>query len=288
MSTQIKALTGFNFQNFIKELFFYKYGSADFKPLRPVKDLGNDGVITIEGEKLIIACYGYQTYDKTDSSKKIQEDYQKYMEHWSKDYPKWIFIVNQPLAPEQIKDIAKLKDGSDVDIYGLDQLLHIIFEEISKAKLRKLAKYLRVDETYISNDYFGEILEGLLNDSLLNSQETIKYKPSTFITDKIELNYTGDDIDIAKREFELVSESLMEIQNLIANYEDNEIKAIKLKIINDYQRTTGTFKARINQLTDIYQSKYASEKDDDSLLYIRAILLYHFEQCLIGKRTKEE
>ncbi|MGB4774832.1 MAG: hypothetical protein WBP45_06655, partial [Daejeonella sp.] len=71
-------------------------------------------------------------------------------------------------------------------------------------------------------------------------------------------------------------------------YEDDDIDKIKHKVIYDYLQTNGTFKVRLNSLTNLYMAKYSVDGDDEYIFYVRAILVYIFEQCLIGLKTDTE
>jgi hypothetical protein len=63
---------------------------------------------------------------------------------------------------------------------------------------------------------------------------------------------------------------------------------LKFKIITDFNKQKGTFKEQLENLTDLYYNKYSSGSDDEFFMYIRGILVYCFEQCILGKKTKEE
>ncbi len=73
---------------------------------------------------------------------------------------------------------------------------------------------------------------------------------------------------------------------LIRAYDDEEKKRIKAKILRDHNKYSGDFKTRLQSQTEAYLEKNAgSEVDDDYEYFIRAVLLYHFEQCLLGKKA---
>ena len=69
---------------------------------------------------------------------------------------------------------------------------------------------------------------------------------------------------------------------------DEDFEKLKHRIKYDYTNKSGDFKTRLQQLTEKYLGKYSSENDDDYLYYIRAVLIYLFEQCLIGNKIKGE
>ncbi len=283
LRTQIGALGGFPFEDFVRDLFLLRYGPENFTPMRNVRDKGCDGLFN--NERRIIACYGPRAYDKNDFEKKADDDFSSYSTHWESKYEKWGMVVNHMLSPDQPLKVESLKERST--IMGSEQLVHIIHDELSSAKRRKIARFLRVDEEYISSDYFKQIIEDLLENAEAGDQE-IPYERPTYIGEKIEINFDADDIDSAMNEYELSISGFGTVKNLIGSYEDSEITRLKRRIINDYQRCSGSLKDRLTQMTDLYLGKYSDGDDDEYREHIRTILLYHFEQCLIGKKTAGE
>lgn len=278
---QIKSLMGFQFEEFVKELFLLKYGAIDFIPTRPVRDKGCDGLIKSEG--IVIACYAPEQYDKNEFVKKADSDFEQYEKHWENNYPKWRVIVNHELSPDQTQKVISLKGTSE--LLGLSQIINIV-EDLNAYQRRKLAQYLNIENEFFSQDYISEVLEDLFKDTQ-TSDQSVPYSKPTYIEEKVKLNYGQEDIDSALAEYETLYEYFILIRDLIQAYDDGEKDRIKLRIINDYQSKNGSFKDKLNQITELYLAKYSHENDDDYLFYIRAILLYHFEQCLIGIKTSE-
>ena len=289
---QIKSLRGFDFQHFVRELYLLKYGEHGFTVLRDQKDKGCDGII--EEEKRIIACYGPQEIIDTKKRHKefdikVEGDYGEFERNWRSKYPNWSFIVNHEIDPYYDAKIKALNAGAR--IIGLTQLMSII-ENLKNFQRRKIGKYLNIEDEYLISDYIGEILEDLLKEDDVNDEE-ILYKPKSLIeiTNKIEINFDTSEIEDAKNEYGLFLEDgiLMEIASILYGYEDKEISKIKRRIIHNYDSNpNGNFKSRLNTMTNYYLVKYSNDNDDDYFFYIRAILIYFFEQCLIGKKTKTE
>ncbi|MCY4298835.1 MAG: hypothetical protein OXC61_06005 [Flavobacteriaceae bacterium] len=50
----IETKIGFEFEEFIDELFLLKYGSENYIPIRSNKDKGNDGTVLIEKKYWIV------------------------------------------------------------------------------------------------------------------------------------------------------------------------------------------------------------------------------------------
>jgi hypothetical protein len=284
---QIKALQGFDFQDFIIELFLQKYGAKGFTVLRQKKDKGCDGIIN--AEKQVIACYGPVSNNQNKFDQKVNEDFEDYQNNWQSSFPNWMFIVNQDVTPLQVSKIKSLK--SDAPLLGIKQIISIIYE-LKNHQRRKIADYLNIEQSFLASDYLGDVLEDLLMGSEVTT-ESIKYDKigRIYIEDKIVINYSESEVEDAVNEYVLLAESgsLKDVSDLLSAYEDEEISRLKHKILIDYASTNGTFKERLNQLSKFYTVKYASENDDDYLHYIRAVLIYLFEQCLIGrKKTSAE
>lgn len=277
---QIKSLKGFNFQDFVSELFLLKFGERDFIPPRKVKDKGCDGIIS--SERRVVSCYAPEINNQREFLKKVNDDFNLYKKNWEKDYPNWMFITNLEVNPDQVKKINELK--KDTQFIGIKNIIALI-EDLYSFQRKKLGKYLKIEDTYFTRDYLGEIFEDLLKGSDIEDMR-VPYSKPPYIPDKIELNFNKEDIEGALHEYELVCEYFTQISSLLSGY-DTEIGRIKLKIITDYNKFPGSlsFKERLKLQTQGYLEKYATENDNDYLFYIRSILLYIFEQCLIGRKT---
>jgi len=289
---QLKSLTGFDFQEIVVEIFQMKYGETGFTDIRPQKDRGCDGII--ESEKRIIACYGPEETRNTKTRQKgfddkAKGDFNQYQTHWQAQYPNWSIVINHKIDPQYDKIVKRL--SANATVIGLNQLLSMI-EILKNHQRRRLGGNLRIDSELLASDYIGKILEDLLKeDEDIEIKTDYNPKDLIEIVDKIELNFKIEDIDDAKEEYEsfLIDGLFILIHSLLYGYEDQEIKRIKRRAIFDYtHKSNGIFKERLNQLTYLYLEKYSSENDDDYLYYIRGILLYLFEQCLIGVKTKKE
>lgn len=284
---QIENKKGFDFEDFIDELFLLKYGPDNYLPIRKVRDNGNDG--TIISERKILACYAPKKYsrkefeDKVLGTKTKSGDFEKYKSEWENDFENWEMIVNHDVAPEQLTIIDKL-DGK-TSIKGIKQIISII-DDLPKTKLRKLAKFLEI-EGFIVKDYIGDILNDLLNNSNRN-EEILKYKHAPYIPSKIVINYNEEDVDGALSEFIEISQNFNIVEDFLVNYEDDEKGKIKYRVIEDFNKLSGSFRIKLNNLTIQYTEKYGNIEDDDYRFYVKTILLYMFEQCLIGKKTEKE
>lgn len=279
---KIKATTEFEFEDFVNELFLLRYGSDDFVPMRKRSDEGSDGIV--ESKKTIIACYGPEKYQPKSFEEKANGDFDSYSKNWASNYSNWTMIVNHDIAPAQTKLIKSLK--ADGKILGLKGLVSIIENELTSYQRRLLGQNsLGIPKEYFRQDYLAEILRDLLN-AALPSDFSPEYKSLTDIEDKIRLNYDEDDVQGALGEFYEIVAEFGKIERLIRAYDDEEKKRIKAKILRDHNKYSGNFKAKLQSQTESYLEKHAgSEVDDDYEYFIRAVLLYHFEQCLLGKKA---
>jgi len=281
---QIKSLYGTEFQNFITKLYLYRYGSEDYIPPRDIKDKGADGIIV--GKNMIVACYGPKKVVKSRYIEKIKDDFESYTDNWENNYKHWMFVTNVDLPEYAIRKINELK--SDAKQIGVKNILEFI-DDLSNNQKRELGKYLKIEQSFFALDYLREVIEDLLKDSKF-TDENIKYEKQLYFPDKVKLNYDLDDIDSITDEYEGYIESGVfdEIQSLLYAYEDEDFERLKTRIKNDFSGKSGVFKERLRQLAEHYLIKYSSENDDSYLYYLRAVLVYFFEQCIIGKKTNEE
>lgn len=286
---QIQSKEGFEFEEFIDELLLLKYGVDNYTPIRRIKDKGNDG--TILSEQKILACYAPRKYSKADFETKVlgaknkEGDFEKYQKNWKTEFLNWEIYVNHEVAPEQLTLIQGL-DGN-TSIKGIDQILMII-DELASNKKRKLASYLGIENFFVQ-DYIQDIINDLLNatgieDNILHFDRKTLVPPQR----KIELNFEQEDWDGMNSEMLLVMEEFNTIANILSGYEVDEINTLKRRIINDYNKLSGNFKERLYSLTEQYTREYGNLKDDEYGKCVKSLLLYMFEQCLIGKKIDNE
>lgn len=292
--TQLENLTGFEFQKIVVEIFRLIYGQTDFTDLRLKSDKGCDGII--ESEKRIIACYGPEKNQDTNRRKKAfkdkaKEDFKQFQNHWQDRYINWSIVINHPIDPYYDEVVKRL--SSNASVIGLNQLVAMI-DDLKSYQKRKLGKTLSINKQYFSMDYIGEILDDLLKEDE-PSGIRLDYNPKDLIEikEKIKLNYSEHDINDAVNKYGLMLDGglFVQINDVLYGYEDNDIKKIKSRAIDDFNEKTNSklaFKDRLATLTQLYLEKYSCENDDEYIYYIRGLLLYFFEQCLIGNRTEQE
>ncbi len=277
---QIKMLSGFNFQDFVTELFLYKYGSDDYIVSRKAVDGGCDGIIL--SQRRVVACHAPENYSLQKFLKKIEQDFQKYRDNWEKKYPNWLFVTNQEPGEKVIKKIHQFKKGTP--LLGTENLLAII-GEFDSYRRRKLGGTLRINPDFFAQDYIREIIDDLLRAPDIKHRH-VEYSKAVYFPEKVELNFEVEDVEEVLRHFDNSVEYFPRIAEIIQGY-DKDIDKIKDRIMNDFGDRKGTFKERLKQQLEMYVAKYSPE-DDNYRFYIRAVLLYHFEQCIIGKKTEAE
>jgi hypothetical protein len=288
---QLKSFTGFEFQDAVVKVFLYKYGETDFTVMRHQKDKGCDGII--ESEKRVIACFGPETTQDTrkrhnDFSKKVNSDFELYKTNWQANYPNWTVVINHEIDPEYDRIVKKLSPRAQ--IFGLEQLLFMV-DNLNSYQKHQLGKLFDIPKEFLSFDYLQDFLENILRKSESEYyNENIKYDKDKLINaiEKIELNYDRADVQDAINEFNFLFEEgcLKLVSDVMSIYEDEAITRMKYKILSDYNNTNGDFKKRLEQLFNLYLQKYSSIGDDDYSLYIRAVLITLFEQCLIGNKVR--
>ena len=144
-------------------------------------------------------------------------------------------------------------------------------------------------ENFFIQDYIQDIINDLLNASS-EEDKALHFDRKSLVPpqQKIELNFAQEDWDGMNSEMVLVMEEFNTITNILSGYNDDEINTLKRRIINDYNKLSGSFKERLYNLTDQYTTAYGNIKDDEYVKCVKSILLYMFEQCLIGRKTENE
>ena len=282
--SHIELIQGFEFEGFIKELLLIRHGTSGFIPTRPVRDKGCDGIIV--KSKTIIACYGPKKYDQKAYEKKAKEDYKEYLKHWKANYRNWQFVFNGKIGPDAIKVITTLHTGSIP--WGLDNIMSIIENEFNATQRRRIAELLGISKSQIGQDYLEEILENLLSRTITNPTELYQFRKNNLldVEDKIKLNYSKDDLHIALQEFEDMLPEVIIIGKLFSAFQDEEQDRIKTRVRSDYKNSNGSFKERLQIMTNNYLQQYSAINDDIYRHNLTSVLLYLFEQCLIGETGK--
>lgn len=281
---QISSLKEISFHYFIDELFIKYYGD-DFIPIKQKRDRGNDGILN---EDTILAIYSPEKYTLRAFKKKVEDDFESYTKNLSGKYPKWQVIFNGKFTNDMVQFVKSLKN--DAQIISIEHILELI-KNLGWGKQKEIADYLKIDNQFLIYDILAKVINDLMKDKNKKRIEDIENVPdkATYIEEKIELNYSIDDIETAVNEYEDSLLFFTIIKDIIKGYDDEDKKVLKNKISIDYNNNflrCNDFKNTLNQLTEIYSERY--KNDDIYKFYVRVALIYFFEQCLIGEKTGEE
>lgn len=282
--TQLKALVGFQFQDFVVLFQFKKHGLGGFVDMRPVKDDGCDGIIL--GDGCVIACYAPEKYRKADYVRKVKSDHGKYIEKYCNDYPRWRLYVNHDPTPDDLKLAKGLGDHVDAP-WGVERLLEAITELPWGAQI-VLYRQLGVDEDLIGRDYIRSILDDQLKE--LRTQSSVPSKDlAPNIPGKINLNIPEQYRQEFERHLQATVASQLDVREILNAFDEREIEKVKSKVIRDFGSTfaDGDFLNRYRRMQQRYNDKYNPADDDDLAHHIDAILGYMFCMCLIGDEPKK-
>lgn len=280
IKTAIEKLKDVNFQVFIEHLFLMIHGNK-FNCVKQKRDDGCDGII--DNEK-VIAVYAPENHDLRLFKNKVKSDHDKYLKNWKAQYPKWMLIYNGEFTAGKIKFIDTL--DKNAEIWDIKQILYQISQR-PWSKIREISLYLDIDENYFINDLIKTVIDDLLklkDDDFLEDELTGETPP--YIYDKVTLNYDEEDIQGALTEYEETIPFRNRLKSVLQSYSDLEISKLKLHILRHYNMLGGDFKIRLNHLTDILSERNKNDAEYNN--YVRVILIYCFEICLIGKKTEGE
>jgi len=274
----IERLKENSFQDFITNLLVMKHGSQ-FTPIRQKKDKGCDGIIE---NRTVIAVYAPPKGGLREFKKKVADDYGLYLANWHSKYPNWCYVYNEPYTAEMIKCFDELDPS--IEKWDINHVMNI-FRELNWAKKRDMAARLGIDENYFINDILKNVVDDLIRSG---AKDTIllKHKRPVYIEDKIELNFDNADIPAALTEYAEALPYLAELKNVLKSYPDGEIASLKSRVIVGFNKLSGDFKTKMNNLNEGLAER--NKNDDIYKYYVRVVLIYFFEACLIGKKAEGE
>jgi hypothetical protein len=274
-----------DFQNFINNLMLEKCGNDfvsvknSFVCVRQKKDKGCDG---IHNNETILAVYAPEKDpDIGKFKRKVEEDYEKYVTNWEMNYPSFCFVYNGEYTSEMLLFIDKL--NRNIIKCDINKILKLI-KSMSWVNIRNVSNYLNIDERFFKYDILKTIVEDMMG-NIHENRDPKNEKPS-YIEDKIKLNYDEDDIEGALNQYSECYNHLEMLKIVLKPYKDSEISSLKSKIMTEYDKFSGNFKTRLNYLTELFAER---NKDDDVYrYYVRVVLIYAFEICIIGRKTSDE
>lgn len=276
---------------------------------RMQQDLGCDGY-TVCG-KTFFACYAPESlkYDNSDTASKIEDDYGSFCKNWKDKhaFEKWVFVTKDNLmgVPHQkLVDLNGNGDGIHKENWGIDHLVNqaLCLEVGDAVRIFGLPDMYLVRAVNEEKDFgiIGEIFESIFVEKVPSSSvETIKNSDNyTELLVKLPLNFSDRELQTAK---EMIVRN-WEYKSLVEKYLEGESS-----------RNPG----RVDALVDLVQSDFRKIKsanyhgvaiecvkiiEDLALQYLptdkqsnpnyvsgsRAIILYLFELCFLGKKTESE
>ena len=280
----IEKWTELEFNKRIEEIFQIVY-KDEFVSIKQKRDLGSDGII--ESEKITLACYAPERYELKKYKKKIKDDCEKYRNHYQHKY-KLRFITNQEIRAEVKATLEE--ECPDAEIWGVNELVTYILKGVSASKRRRILKdVFELDDEEIAFDIIEEIVEEILEGNYDQIEtKNISYKTPLDLYKKIEKNFKNENyIEMIKKKTEdIYPEYAILIHKIIEALDENLKTTLKNRIINEYYESIESlsnkpFEFIYNKLINRFASKYPD--DDEYRKGVEMLLLYIFEQCLLGK-----
>ena len=280
LNIKIVLLHGNKFQQFINELLNLLYGS-EYIPIRPQQDRGNDGCL--KDKTKLFAVYAPETQKTFAEIKtKFVTDFEKYKRYWS-SYRRFVFVFNNPEIA--VTDITaqqlQLAHEYETDFWTRGYLLRRIEGELSFAEIRKLAlEILQVNEEQYRFSIISWVVDDLTKQKNGNEQ-AISYTLPTGISEKIDKNFDPHDVETVKEEVRTFQQDFSNLQKILENPETAKI--LKDKVLSLYLEI-GSDKSLSKKIAIVQKNLSKESQDDDYLYYVRCIIFYIFEQCLIGNK----
>lgn len=268
-----------SFNELVNELFVKRFGNA-FSPLKQKHDQGCDGILN---NNTIIAAYAPQKPNLRSFKKKAGDDFNSYKDNWQSKHPKWRYVYNGEYTAEMVQHLKSLKN--DVILTDINGVLDLV-EQLTHFKRRELASSLGIDEVLIVNDIMLAVVEDLFKFASDYDAEAHPHESPPYIEDKIVLNYSHSDIGDALKVYEYVMEYFPQLKDVLKSYESHEISALKAKLIGCYNKYSGDFKTRLENLVEEFSKN--NKEDDSYSFFVRVVLFYFFETCVIGQRPESE
>lgn len=277
LKDKLLSLKGIEFQNAMDDIMSIIYDN-DYTEVKQKRDKGCDGILY---NQKILAAYAPEKYSLADFKKKTRGDFKKYSDHWQDTHEEWAVVTNTELTSSMILYVDSLYPNSE--IIGINNLVSRI-RSAPWVKAIKIFRALQIPERYYTYDLFSFVIEDLIGSD--EPENTLPYEKPIYIEEKITLNISeAENIEIFTEEYEEYFKDYKIIENILSNYSPNDVTALRTKIRSNYLALTGSFLVKIVSLTDILAG---NRNDEIYKQYIRKLIFYFFEQCLIGIKTKIE
>lgn len=260
-----------SFQNFCRELFLKKFGQ-NFQPIKDKQDRGCDGILN---KNTILSIYSPEKENLRSFKSKVKDDYQKYKDNWKSKYKKWCFVYNGELTADRIKFLDEI--SKNCLRWDINYIIEII-DSLPYHKMNQLAKDLNIDENLIVYDVLKIVIEDLSKDLDITIR---KEKIPSLFKEKVRVNYSQREQEDALKEYRENLTHILKLEEVLKHFEDKHISSLKNKVKIAYDMLKGNFKQRINNLVKSLST--SRENDDLYVFYVRIIVIYFFERCVIGK-----
>jgi len=304
---KIRLSSGKQFQQMFWDIMVLR--CLDFQTPRMMHDKGNDGYSIME--KNFFSCYATEEikYDNDGTVKKMTDDYESFCKNWiSKNYfEKWVFVTKENLMgkPHQkIVDLNMLADGVAKENWGMEQVVR----EILCLEIKDIVRILDLDDFYLEGSVneekdfgvIGEIFEHMYSKKInAPNIDSIK-KSDNFISliEKIPLNFSGEGLETAKEmiirnwEHKVVVEKYVEEESRI---NPSRVESLIDMVQSDFRvvRESDHHGVAIEsvRVIEALAKKYLpieKQSNPDYVAGSRAVVLYLFEMCYLGKKTDDE
>jgi hypothetical protein len=304
---KIRLADGKSFQQLFWDIMILRH--PDLQTPRMQHDLGNDGYSI--GAKVFFACYAPESlkYDNTDTKEKISDDYKSFCDNWKNkfSFDKWIFVTKDNLmgVPHQrIVELNGQSDGVNKENWGLEQVVReaLCLDSSHVVRIFTLPdSYLRVAvNEEMDLGIIAEVFEFIFENKIpATNTGAIKDSDNyTELTEKLSLNFTGGELDAAR---EMVVNN-WERKALVEKYLEGEternparVSALVDKVQSDFRRIRqveyqGAAVESVRVIEDLAREYLEEDKksNPDYVAGARAIVLYLFELCYLGKKTQKE
>ncbi len=282
LKANIRKWTALQFNEKINQIFRVVYGE-NYKTIKQKYDKGSDGIIETHMEHISIACYGSENPTSKKIINKIGKDYPKYKENYKPLGYKFRFITNYEILGEVITYLKNL--DQDSDIWGINEIIEFIFSQPLIIRKRILSEILNVSEELIELEIFTEIIEDIA-DRVLKSYTPPEFSGDvTQLEEKVKKNFTNP--LYAQGIMNLFTDIYFEyqyfIEKTLESLDSDTVKTVYSEILGEYLRLAkqhNSFEEIFEQLIDIFSRKYAT--DEERRKYVKMLILYIFEQCVIG------
>jgi hypothetical protein len=275
---RIKALVETEFQRFVDIIYVERYG-AKYVPVRAKRDQGCDGILN---QTTILSCYAPGSVDLAKFKKKVGDDFDKYTANWATKYRGWQVVHNNEFTAAMLQFIRGLK--TDADPVGVARLLGLI-DGLPWPSKKTLSAHLAIPEEQFSFDILQEVVDDLAR-PLPDAGPNPIYAEPKYITEKIALNYEESDIKSATDMYFECLRYFGILKEIMDGLLSDESAALRTRITRGYTERTGLFKERLQSI--IRELSASRPHDDLYTFYVTTVLLYFFERCLIGEKTKAE